>query len=443
MLTALLRFARAFRRDRRGNIALMTAFALPVMVGSLGLGAEVTSWYNGRRALQNAADSAAIAAASTAANGYVAEARAVAGQYGLRNGQDGVTVNVLNNQACPGGGAAACFRVTITKTQPLIMAQVVGFDGDTTMADGRAAKRLTASALAVRSDAPRSYCILALASSGAAEGIRANGSPKADLTGCKIFSNTASNCNGHSLKADYSDAHLSSSNCGTINTSNLQVITDPYATLRQYIPPNTCQLQAYSWIPSKKNDPALFQQNTFQGTENRTLLKVCGDAKLIGDTTISGGDTVMVIYGGRLDIGAYTLKTAANSKLTIIFAGPHFNNKAQIPTGTGVFDIQAPKTGNWKGVAIYDDPQLTTGLDVDEAGNSPAWKITGLVYMPHASVTISGVVNKASHGDSCFGLVVDNLLVNGTATIFAHGECPRAALVLPFILLPGRGQLVS
>ncbi len=442
MLTSLLRLARAFRRDRRGNIALMTAFALPVMVGSLGLGAEVTSWYNGRRALQSAADSAAIAAASTSSNGYVAEARAVAGQYGLRNGQDGVTVNVLNNQACPGGGAAACFRVTITKTQPLIMAQVVGFDGDTTLADGRPAKRLTASAMAVRSDAPRSYCILALASSGALEGIRANGSPDADLTGCKIFSNTTSNCNGHSLKADYSDAHGTSANCGTINTSNVPVITDPYASLRQYIPPNTCQLQAYSWIPGK-NQPALVEQNKFQGTENRTLIKVCGDAKLTANTTISGGDTIMVIYGGRLDVGPYTLKTASNSKLTIIFAGPHFLNKTQIPTGTGMFDIQAPKTGNWKGVAIYDDPQLTTGLDVTEAGNSPAWKITGLVYMPHAYVEFSGIVNKSSYGDSCFGLVVDNMRVNGTAEILAHGECPRAALVLPYILLPGRGQLVS
>src|SRR5205085_1322458 len=128
------------------------------------------------------------------------------------------------------------------------------------------------------------------------------------------------------------------------------------------------------------------------------------------------------------NVGAFKLKTAANSKLTVIFSGPHFANRVHTPTGTGVFDIQAPKTGVWKGVAMYQDPALTQLVDVQEAGNSPAWKISGLVYMPHAYVEFSGIVNKASNGDSCFGLVVDNMRVNGTATILAHGECPRAGL---------------
>ena len=44
---------------------------------------------------------------------------------------------------------------------------------------------------------------------------------------------------------------------------------------------------------------------------------------------------------------------------------------------------------------------------------SPTWKITGLVYLPHASVTFSGAVNKASNGQSCFVLLVVNLRVNG------------------------------
>ncbi len=441
MTFSLRAFLDSFRRDRGGNIAMITAFALPVMVGSLGLGAEVTSWYNGRRALQSAADSAAIAAASNASAGFAAEAKAVAAKYGYRHGENGVTVTAEENVACPGGGAN-CFRVSIAKTQPLLMAQIVGFDGDATF-QGRPAKRIQASARAIKAPSPRDYCILALATSGAHDGIRANGNPNADLTGCKVVSNTNANCNGHSLKADYADAHETSDNCGRRNTSNVPVVSDPYASLRNNIPANPCAANAYRWIPGHNRDPELAASNKLQGSEMRTLIQICGDAQLGGDTTISGGDTVLVIYGGRLDVRSHTLRTASGSKLTIVFSGPEVTNKPHIPTGIGMFDIQAPKSGPWKGVAIYQDPLLTSGVDLTEAGNSPAWRITGLVYMPHASVTFSGIVNKASYGDSCFGMVVDNLRVNGTAEILAHGECPRAGLILPTLMLPGRGQLVS
>lgn len=60
-------------------------------------------------------------------------------------------------------------------------------------------------------------------------------------------------------------------------------------------------------------------------------------------------------------------------------------------TGGGTLDISAPTTGAWKGVAIYQDPSLTSGIDVSAAGNSPTWDITGLVYLPHASVTSAGL----------------------------------------------------
>jgi hypothetical protein len=105
-------------------------------------------------------------------------------------------------------------------------------------------------------------------------------------------------------------------------------------------------------------------------------------------------------------------------------------------------DISAPTTGAWKGVAIYQDPSLTSGIDVSAAGNSPTWDITGLVYLPHASVTFSGAVNKASNGQSCFALVVDNVTINGTGSILANGQCAAAGLALPTGNVPGRGQLV-
>jgi hypothetical protein len=64
---------------------------------------------------------------------------------------------------------------------------------------------------------------------------------------------------------------------------------------------------------------------------------------------------------------------------------------------------------------IYQNPTLTTGVDVWAAGNSPSWNITGLVYMPHASVTLKGAVDRATAGKSCLVMVADNFQISGNA----------------------------
>ena len=48
-----------FFRDERGNIAIMGAIILPVMVGAMGLGAEMSYRYFQQRKIHNAADVAA------------------------------------------------------------------------------------------------------------------------------------------------------------------------------------------------------------------------------------------------------------------------------------------------------------------------------------------------------------------------------------------------
>ena len=85
---------------------------------------------------------------------------------------------------------------------------------------------------------------------------------------------------------------------------------------------------------------------------------------------------------------------------------------------------------------------MTTGVNISAAGNSPTWDISGLVYLPHASVTISGAVNKSSHGQSCFVMVMDDVTINGTGDITETGGCKAAGLTMPTAGVPSRGQLV-
>ena len=428
--------------DSRGNITILAAVAMPVVVGSLGLGAEVASWYGGKRALQNAADSAAIAAATNASEeDYDDEARAVAARYGFRHGVDGVTVTASNTAPCPTGGNE-CFSVVINRVQPLMLAQVIGFGGDAQAPGGGPAKLIAARAVAMQVNAPREYCVLALASSGEQQGIRTNGAPNSNLTGCSVMSNSDAQCNGHDLNAEYGDAAGSNNGCGIRRQSNVPTLEDPFSALSSNIPSRTCD--SYPMAPKKKDDAPLPTENMLHGLDTRNVIDVCGDVELSGPVLINSGadGTVLIIRNGKLDLKGYSLQTQAGSSLTVVFTGPN-DDRVHGPVGKGTFDIRAPSNGPWKGMALYQDPALTNGVDISEAGNSPAWNITGLAYLPKASVTFSGVVNKASNGASCFGMVVDNLTINGTAEILSQGECKKAGLILPSAERPGRGQLVS
>src|ERR1700738_4093246 len=113
--------------------------------------------------------------------------------------------------------------------------------------------------------------------------------------------------------------------------------------------------------------------------------------------------------------------------------------------GGGNLNIAAPTSGPWSGVAIYQDPSLTTGVDVSAAGNSPTWNISGLGYMPHASVTFKGAVDKSTNGKSCFVMVANNFLISGTAGILQTdiGQCGQAGLTMPTATTAGSVALVQ
>jgi Flp pilus assembly protein TadG len=433
--------AARLRSDRRGNVLTIFAIALPLMVGGLGLGVEGANWYQTKRALQNAADEAVVAAATNNSSNYLTEARAVAAKYGFTNGSANVSVTASNAATCP-DGTTTCYSVTITKKLPLILSQIVGFSGNTTIG-GSAAELITSTAVASYQTSPRDYCILALASSApstSAVEFLSNGGPKADLSGCNIMSNASMTCNGHDLDADYGDAHGTNNGCGNTQTSNLPAVTDPYASLASNIPANTCS--SYPQEPSKKNDPALPSSNQLSGSKALGTTTFCGDVQLTGDVTLTGTN-VLVIRNGQLDTNGHSITTATGAAATIIFTGTDGGSYTHTTTGGGTINISSPTSGTWSGVAIYTDPALTTGVNMSAAGNTPSWNISGLVYLPHSSVTFSGVVGKATSGYNCFVIVVDNITINGTGAILNRGECPQQGTTMPDNPIPTRGRLVA
>src|SRR5437879_10562354 len=136
---------RAFLGNEDGASIIIIGLTLPALIGAMGLAAEVSYWHLNHRAMQNAADAAAIAAATNAGSTYATEGRAVAAQYGFQDGTNNVTVTVSNPSTAP-GCTANCYTATISHQVPLFLSQVVGFNGSTTV-NGQPASTIASNAV--------------------------------------------------------------------------------------------------------------------------------------------------------------------------------------------------------------------------------------------------------------------------------------------------------
>src|SRR5262245_22352361 len=201
-------------RNESGAAAILVALAAPVLAGTMGLAAEASYWYMHKRAMQNAADAAAIAAATAGeVNGpsaYQPEAKSVAARSGFTDGNGNVTVTATN----PGTATnctSGCYTVTVQDQVPLFLSKVLNYGGT----NNSGLTTLSASAAATVWGG--NYCILALNGS-VTQDLVANGAPKSNLTGCDIMANSGANCNGHNLGAPIGEAHGTNNGCGIIQT---------------------------------------------------------------------------------------------------------------------------------------------------------------------------------------------------------------------------------
>src|SRR6266849_8312926 len=296
VLHSIANQVRRLRADERGAVSVMMGFLIIPLVGSLALGFEVSNWYMITRGMQNAADAAAVAAATNGGSNFDVEAKAVAARYGFVDGTNTISVAVSNTAACPGGGNN-CYSVTISGFVPLYLSQVVGFRGDATL-NGTPEKQLSSSAIASHPNTPMSFCLLALGP----QGIRSNGAPKSSMA-CNTMSNAGSTCNGGDMGAPIGAAANMNKGCGVAQYSNVPPIVDTYAALASNIPTNPTPCGSYPQEPTHTHDPALPSSNQWlAGSKSLSGNNfVCGDLQLTGDVTIdapAGG--VLVIENGRL-----------------------------------------------------------------------------------------------------------------------------------------------
>ena len=350
----------AVARDARGNVAILFALCLPVLVGGAGFGVETTYWYFNRLSLQAAADAAAYAAAlEKRSGGSVSEVQAVANHTVSDNGFNPAAIGVAVTPGVVSGGGSV--NVVLTETVERYFTALFN-DTDPVFHASATATYNTAS----------NACILAL-SPTAAKAANFSGSSNLTLTGCSVMSNSNAansiNVQGAALLHTpctiavgqvTATSGLTLTECST-SVTNAPSVADPYAGVAAPTPSGACLPQNAS--------------NTTIGPG-----RYCSGLKLKNNVTMTPG--------------VYYIESAtgfdANATANVIGTGVtiYLSGAAKVSlNGSATVTLKAPTSGTYSGMLFFGD-RTQTGLN--KFNGTAASKMTGAIYFASQDVQYNG-----------------------------------------------------
>ncbi len=386
-----------FNKCQNGGIMMAWAVLLPIIVGMLGLGVETGTWYLSKRNLQTAADTAALSGAreTTSAKRTSASQAAI-----VQNGfSSGITVTV-NNPPVSGSYTTNnnAVEVIITKSQNLTLSSL--FLGTSPI--------VTARAVAVKQTASSgSGCVMALAGNGT--GIDITGSSTMTMPTCTLISNSnvtasenfsgSSNTNVYTL---YTEGNYNVSGSAVLTTAVTPTIhgdetPDPYANLT--VPTfSGCNNNNFSTHSTVTINPGVY----------------CNGFKLTSHANVTLNPGTYIIDRGSVDIGAQARLTGTG--VTFIFTSSTNSGYPDITVNGGAtVSLTAPTSGEYSGIAFYQDRRVPIGASSKFNGGS-TMNINGTIYMPQGQLTFNGgsAVNAA-----CTQIISNTVAFSGNNNIKA------------------------
>jgi Flp pilus assembly protein TadG len=383
-------------RSRRGNVAVISALALPCIVGFCGLGADTGYWYYRQRVLQGAADitaynaGVALSAGSSKAT-IVAGATTDATTNGWNSAQGTITVNIPPTTGNHQNANSA--EVILTENESRFFSLI--YSNSKVNISVRAVAEYKSSGIA---------CMLALDKS-AQNALSFSGSNSTKLVGCNAMSDSLNNqslgVNGSAtvsvpcaISAGGVDVGgtLTLTQCKSAIT-DAEPAADPYASLAAPAIPAGCT-----------NPPA---------NGNLSPGKYCGGLSIKDARTLNPG--VYVISGG-------TFMLNANANITGTGVMFYLTNGATLKfNGNAQMNLSAATAGTYAGILFYSD---RTQANVTQTFNGTDSSVfTGALYFPSQSVTVNGNYTGAN---GCMQLVADTISYSGSSTLSA--TCPGTGL---------------
>ncbi len=379
----MMRF-RSFAAEQGGNVAVLFALALPLVIGGGALGVETTLWYAKRTEMQAAADAAAFAAAIEDRSGsteeeVVAVAKLTAEDNGF-NATRG-SIEVLPQDIAGGGQVEVILRAEAPRLfSAFFLKENVKFST-------RAVATFNSAADA---------CILALDPT-AGSAARFSGSSQLTLDGCSVMANSvaadAVNVQGAAkLKADCvisaggvtATAGLTLSKCEA-PTTRAPPVADPFKALPAPSPTGGCRS-----VPANGSlSPGRY----------------CSGMTLKGEITLQPG---VYYVAGDLTVNATASVTGSGVTIYITDGGHVKMN------GSAHIDLTAPTSGIYSGVLFFGDRSNIGGTNkfLGDAGS----RMTGAIYFASQEVDYQG---NFSGVNGCLQVVARTIQWTGNTTVAA------------------------
>ena len=402
MAPGLLNAIRSFLKDRSATITTVISLSIiPISIGS-GVAIDLGRTMNVKGKLQAAMDAAVVSGVTLSTSSRDAYASSVfTSQSTIGN------ITLTTPQFVTNGDQT--YTGTVTATVPMSILSLVG---------------KSTVVLNIRSKANPPVlddsCILSFGKgmSMSSDALTLNGSSNTNLSGCKLRSNKSMSCNGHTGGADASYATGSVGNKCLNPYSNQMEVQDIHAALASNITPQ-CGLTSnnLTWpVGSPPSSPNMITVVKGSVTEYH----VCGDVTLSGTGVLLGNsssDSILVVENGNLTIAKDADITL--TRTTVVFTGSTGGHELKFPNGAGQaatlrISPSIDKSNPWLGVGIYQDPALTSSVDISWGPGANLYA-DGLLYFANANVTISG--NAFSNGSECTKLVTNTFTSNGSVDL--------------------------
>lgn len=393
-------WSRLFRRfwsDETGNIVIIAAFTMPVLVGTAGLGTEYGLWVYKQHAMLSAADSSALSAAMAGTN-IIVEGQGVAGSYGFVNGLNSTTVAV--NQPPTSGThttTPGAVEVVITQSRPRLLSALFGSTPITISARAVAVPRTTGSG-----------CVLAL-DARASGAVTMQGSTQVDLEECGLYDDSAS--------------YTAMSTGGTLSAQSVNVVGG--------ISGGTGGISATDGI----NTGVLPLADPYADVSMPSIFSGCNQTNFSAQTTITinpgvycGGMSVNAGAVLTLNPGIYYLNqgsffvrggaTVTGTGVTLVFTSSTGQNWATATiNGNATVNLSAPTSGPMQGIVMFGDRAMPTGTAFKLNGGS-SQTFGGAIYLPKAALTYTG---SSASSNGCTQIIADTITFSGNSSV--ENEC--------------------
>jgi hypothetical protein len=384
----------------------------PIIIGGLAYGAEVGGWELTKRQIQNAADTAAFAAATQVRSGedaatIAAAAKAVAEASGYDGGASGIAVQHPPSSAPNAvdgtnpNGNASYVNVTLSQVEQRSFKKFFASDDAVTFQSSTLAF--------VQSGRPA--CILALHPS-ASGAISTGGSTNVELTGCDIAANSISPTaitatgNGSNVDADRISAVGNVSVNGAYNLdcpapiSNSPVTADPYKNIPE---PNSTSCTSNKTLNQFPNQGS-GSMRCYSGNN--------GGVSIASNTALAPNVTYVFENTGN---NTLSFSMNGNKTLTGVNVTLYFRGKWDIQlNGNSTMNITAPTTGAYKGIALFGS--RNSEVNIDLTGNNGA-HIVGAVYSPNKNSDIKYTGSNVAYSAGQCAQVI-----GGTVTFWGNSD---------------------